>query len=317
MLLVTGAAGFIGSNVLEALNGHGEDNILAVDDLTDGRKCQNLVGKHFADYMDSAELLAAKSLPKFDGIIHLGAISDTQFSDGRVLMENNFLFSKRMLALAEKHGCPIVYASSASVYGDGTRGFIEHVECEKPKSPYAFSKWAFDQYVRKLSEHITVPVVGLRYFNVYGPGEAHKGSMTSFAYRCFRAIKAGKKIQVFEGSQNFLRDFVYVADAVDITLFFLQANASGIFNVGTGEAKSFLELAETIAEVTSSEPIEFIAFPESMRAGYQAYTKADLTKLRLAGWTDQFVSLKEGVERYWQIFQEGDNLACTTTHSSN
>jgi ADP-L-glycero-D-manno-heptose 6-epimerase len=316
MLLVTGAAGFIGSNVLHALNGHGEDNILAVDDLTDGRKCQNLVGKGFADYMDSAELLAAKSLPKFNGIIHLGAISDTQFSNGRVLMENNFLFSKRMLALAEKHGCPIVYASSASVYGDGTNGFTEHVECEKPKSPYAFSKWAFDQYVRKLADHITVPVVGLRYFNVYGPGETHKGAMTSFAYRCFRAVQSGKKIQVFAGSQNFLRDFIYIDDAVDVTLFFLHANAAGIFNVGTGETTSFMQLAETIAAVTHSEPVEIIEFPESMRTGYQAYTRADLTKLRSAGWTHEFMSTEEGVERYWQIFTESENTECTTTTPS-
>ena len=304
MLLVTGAAGFIGSNVLAALNERGEDDILAVDDLTDGRKCQNLVGKCFADYMDSRELLETKALPQLTGIIHLGAISDTQFSNGRILMENNFLFSKRMLALAEKQGCPIVYASSASVYGDGQRGFAETANCEKPKSPYAFSKWLFDQYVRKLSDQITVPVVGLRYFNVYGPGEAHKDSMTSFAYKCFCAAEAGKKIQVFAGSENFLRDFVYVDDAVDVTLFFLHANAAGIFNVGTGEPTSFMQVAEIAAGITGNGPIEFIEFPEKMRTGYQAYTKADITNLRNAGWPHEFASVQDGIEQYWKVFKE-------------
>jgi ADP-L-glycero-D-manno-heptose 6-epimerase len=311
MLLVTGGAGFIGANVIAALNAQGRDDIIVIDDLMDGRKCLNLVGKKFADYRDWHELthtnVATLDTPHIHGIIHLGAISDTMFTNGKILMEQNYGFSKRMLKLAEHHGCPMVYASSASVYGDGKIGFQEKPENEMPKSPYAFSKWIFDQYVRRhtANGHITVPVAGMRYFNVYGPGEQYKGAMRSFANKCFTAITRGEKIELFNGSQDIIRDFIYVSDAAAVTLFFLQNNMSGIFNVGTGTPTSFLDVAELCVKAAEADTeIHMIPFPEHMADGYQRHTQADITKLRVAGWTSPFTSLEAGIKDYWQRFKE-------------
>jgi len=311
MLLVTGGAGFIGADVISALNAQGIDDIIAVDDLMYGQKCLNLVGKKFADYRDFRELIKKPvellRLPHLTGIIHLGAISNTQFSNGRILMERNYTFSKRMLELAIHHGCPMVYASSASVYGDGKLGFQEKPENESPKSPYAFSKWVFDQYVRRhtASGHITVPVAGMRYFNVYGPGEEYKGAMRSFANKCFTAITHGEKIELFHGSQDIVRDFIYISDAVAVTLFFLQNNMSGIFNVGTSAPASFLDVAELCVKTAGTDTeIHMIPFPKHMEVGYQRHTQADITKLRVAGWTSPFMSLEAGIKDYWQKFKE-------------
>jgi ADP-L-glycero-D-manno-heptose 6-epimerase len=313
MLLVTGAAGFIGSDVVATLNAQGIYDIIAVDDLMDGQKCLNLVGKKFSDYRDFRELtkkpVELLKLPHLTGIIHLGAISNTQFRNGQILMERNYTFSKRMLEIAIHHGCPLVYASSASVYGDGKTGFQEHPENERPKSPYAFSKWVFDQHVRRELAHgrLEIPVTGLRYFNVYGPGEAHKGNMASFAYKCFTAMQHKKDIEVFEGSRDITRDFIHISDAADITAFFLNAKTSGVFNVGTGVATSFLDVAELAAEAggaTSAVNIRVIPFIESMRKGYQWHTQADITRLRAAGWTRPFVGIGAGMADYWQRFKE-------------
>jgi ADP-L-glycero-D-manno-heptose 6-epimerase len=314
MLLVTGGAGFIGADVISALNAQGIDDIIAVDDLMYGQKCLNLVGKKFADYRDFRELIKKPvellRLPHLTGIIHLGAISNTQFPNGRILMERNYTFSKRMLELAIHHGCPMVYASSASVYGDGKTGFQEHPENERPKSPYAFSKWAFDQHVRRelASGRLEIPVTGLRYFNVYGPGEAHKGNMASFAYKCFMAMQHKRDIEVFEGSRDITRDFIHISDAADITAFFLNAKTSGIFNVGTGTATSFLDVAEMAAEAyggpENTVNIRMVPFIESMRKGYQWHTQADITRLRAAGWTRPFVGVEAGIKDYWQRMKE-------------
>jgi ADP-L-glycero-D-manno-heptose 6-epimerase len=305
MLLVTGAAGFIGSNVIAGLNAQGRDDIIAVECMQDCAHFKNLVGKRFADYIDWRELTgkAAKRLKHLDGIVHLGAISDTQFSNNGLLMENNFTFSKRMVQLAEANGCPLVYASSASVYGDGNKGFKENLENEHPKSPYAFSKWLFDQYVRQVTTtratQVTVPIAGLRYFNVYGPGEAHKGRMSSFPYKCLSAIATRRPIELFEGSAGFTRDLIYISDVVAITLFFLAAKTTGIFNVGTGTAASFAEVAN-IATKSYGGSTVITSFPEHMRSGYQEHTQADTTKLRVAGWTNPFVSLEAGIDLYWK-----------------
>jgi ADP-L-glycero-D-manno-heptose 6-epimerase len=313
MLLVTGAAGFIGADVINALNAQGIDDIIAVDDLMNGQKCLNLVGKKFADYSDFRELtkkpVELLKLPHLTGIIHLGAISNTQFLNGRILMEQNYTFSKRMLELAIHHGCPLVYASSASVYGDGKTGFQEHPENERPKSPYAFSKWVFDQYVRRelASGRLEIPVTGLRYFNVYGPGETHKGHMASFAYKCFMAMQHKRDIEVFEGSGDITRDFIYISDAADITAFFLNAKTSGIFNVGTGTATSFLDVAMKAVNAGGADNavnIQVIPFIESMRKGYQWHTQADVTRLRAAGWRRPFVSVEAGIKDYWKQFKE-------------
>lgn len=310
MLLVTGAAGFIGTNVLMALNAQGRDDIIVSDDLTDGSKMQNLAGRRFADYIDCRDLANDCKPKHLTGIIHLGAISDTRAANGRELLDANFTFSKKMLELAEENECPLVYASSASVYGINAHNFQENPENEEPKAPYAISKWMFDQYVRRVTTnracHITVPVTGLRYFNVYGPGESHKAGMASFICHCFTAIKENRDILLFNGSQDFMRDFIYVTDVADITLFFLSAKTTGIFNVGTGVATSFLDVAEMILaqnnDLNQQRHIYFTDMPAELRPQYQTYTRADVTKLGVAGWTRPFTPLEVGVSQYHKVF---------------
>lgn len=312
MILLTGAAGFIGSNILLALSRQDRQDVIAVDDLTDGRKCANLVAGGFSDYLDITEFraaVAADRLPRLSGICHQGACTDTTASDGRAVMLANYAFSKEMLALAERHGCPLVYASSASVYGDGRHGFRETVECERPTSPYAVSKWAFDQFLRRRFEHTppSMPVVGLRYFNVYGPGEGHKGRMASVAWHCFEAARQGVPPRLFAGSDRFLRDFISVADVVDVNRHFLSARAPGlsILNVGTGVPRSFQDLADLVAAATGGpRPVE-IPFPDDLRGHYQAFTCADLTALRAAGYTAAMRSLEEGIAACWRTLAAG------------
>ena len=308
MILLTGAAGFIGSNILAAFNARGRDDVIAVDDLTDGAKCANLAGRSFADYLDADELLAGlDGLPPLSGILHQGACVDTTARDGREVMRANFTFSKRMLALARRHDCPLVYASSAAVYGDGSAGFREEPACERAVTPYAFSKWAFDQLVRRelaAGRAGDPPLVGLRYFNVYGPGEGHKGRMASVAWHGFQAVRRGEAPRLFAGSEGFVRDFIAVADVAAVNLFFLDEAAagrdrSGIYNVGTGAPRSFGDLGRIIAAVAGSAPPVTIPFPDDLRGQYQAYTCADVARLRAAGFTTPFTSLEDGVAAYW------------------
>jgi ADP-L-glycero-D-manno-heptose 6-epimerase len=306
MILLTGAAGFIGSNILAALNARGRTDVLAVDDLTDGTKCANLAGKSFADYLDGDELLGCLDrLPPLTAILHQGACVDTTARDGRAVMRVNHSYPKRLLALAETHGCPFIYASSAAVYGDGRNGFREDPICEDARTPYAFSKWAFDHHVHRAGRSVAVPVAGLRYFNVYGPGEGHKGRMASVAWHCFRAVERGESPRLFEGSDGFLRDFIAVSDVADVNLFFLDEalagrGHSGLFNVGTGTPRSFADMGRIVSEVTGSPPPVTIPFPDDLRGQYQAYTCADVTRLRDAGWTRRFLTLEEGIAAYWK-----------------
>lgn len=306
MILLTGAAGFIGSNILASLNARGRSDVIVVDDLTDGRKCANLSGKSFADYLDADELLdSLERLPTLTAILHQGACVDTTARDGRAVMRMNYEFSKRLLAVAQRHRCPFVYASSAAIYGDGKAGFHEESACEQARTPYAFSKWAFDQFVRRLGPHAGVPVVGLRYFNVFGPGEDHKGRMASVAWHCFQAVKRGDPPSLFEGSEGFVRDFIYVADVADVNLFFLdEADAgrdrSGIYNVGTGAPRSFADMGAIVSRVAGGKPPVTIPFPADLQGQYQAYTCADITRLRAAGYLKPFTSLEDGISAYWQ-----------------
>jgi len=307
MILLTGAAGFIGSNVLAALNAAGHSDVIVVDDLTDGAKCANLSGRSFADVLDPAELDAKlHKMPPLDGILHQGACVDTTVRDGRAVMAVNYGLSKHLLELAERHRCPFVYASSAAVYGDGAEGFREELGCERAKTPYAFSKWAFDQYVRRRMPELEIPVAGLRYFNVYGPGESHKGRMASVAWHSFVAIRNGQAPRMFEGSEGFRRDFVYVADVAAVNLFFLASSASvmhGIYNVGTGKPRSFADLVTIASDVAAGPPPHVIPFPDDLRGQYQAYTCADLSRLRAAGWDKPFTSLEDGMADYWRILE--------------
>ena len=312
MILLTGGAGFIGSNILAALNDRGRDDIIVVDDLTDGSKCRNLAGRRFADYLDVAELIDAireETLPRLSGICHQGGCADSTIADGRVAMRDNFTFSKTMLRLAGRHGCPLVYASSASVYGDGRNGFRESPDCERPLAPYAFSKWAFDQHLRWLDRSgpgVPAPsVTGLRYFNVYGPGEEHKGAMASVAWQCFAALKRGESPRVFAGSDGILRDFVHVGDVAAVNLHFLDEQPAGlrIVNVGSGVPRSFLDLASCASRAAGGPTPVTVPFPEHLRGQYQRYTCADLDGLRAAGYPAPMTPLEAGIEAYHAALQ--------------
>lgn len=305
MVVLTGGAGFIGSNILRALNQRGIDDVLVVDNLSRGEKHLNLNGTRFSDFVDKEAYLAKlEAFPAPELIIHQGACTDTTLTDGRHMMANNYEYSKRLLLYALERGTRFIYASSAAVYGDGRRGFREEPECEWPLNPYAFSKWAFDSFVRRVLPGAKSQVVGLRYFNVYGPGEAHKGKMASVIYQFYQQIKKDGKLRLFEGSEAFRRDFVWIGDVVRVNLFFLDnPQRSGIYNVGRGEAESFLRVAQLVARALEGE-IEYIPFPEELRGKYQAYTQADLTRLRAAGYRETFVPLERGVEMYLRALGE-------------
>lgn len=312
MILLTGAAGFIGSNILKALNAQGRDDIICVDDLTDGRKMQNLAGRKFFYYCDYRDLdrVKAQGIP-LSAIIHQGANSNTAESNGRSIMLSNYTFSVDLLGLAKAAKCAFIYASSASVYGSNNpdRLCIEEPEYEHPRTPYAISKWAFDEYVRARTVNgASHRVVGLRYFNVYGPGEQFKDKMASVAYRLIHNMKRGITCSLFAGSKDIYRDFVYVDDVVQVVLWALNSTASsGIYNVGTGIAESFYDLYQYVRQARITEkPVDpepvFIPFPEELRVQYQFRTQADLTRLRAAGCTQSFLSLQQGIAQYWQQF---------------
>lgn len=301
IIVLTGAAGQIGSNVLKALNDVGIEEILVVEDLTNGAAAENLGGKKFLDYMDWQDFIGSiNSLPQLSAIIHLGANTDTQAKNGREMIDANYNVSKTFLSLAAKHKVPFLYASSAAVYGSNTT-CVEEFEHEAPRSAYAVSKWMFDQYVRKyLAAKPDHAVTGLRFFNVYGPGEQHKGDMASVAYKSFTNLKHHCAPTVFVGSENIKRDFIYVQDVVYVILHFLTNPVSGIFNVGTGKAESFQTLAELASAIAGGpEPVS-VSFPKGI--AYQYFTQADLTKLRAAGYDKPFSDLETGLRKYWQHF---------------
>ncbi|HXF67245.1 MAG TPA: ADP-glyceromanno-heptose 6-epimerase [Burkholderiales bacterium] len=322
--VVTGAAGFIGSNLVKALNERGVTEILAVDDLRQGEKFSNLADCDIADYLDKDEFLEKLEEGAFDGaieaVLHQGACSDTTATDGRYVMETNYRYSRQLLDYCIRDEVHLIYASSAAVYG-ASREFREARECEAPLNLYGYSKLLFDQLVRRRFEERTAQIVGLRYFNVYGEREAHKGRMASVAFHFFNQYRALGQVRLFAGSGGYgdgeqRRDFVAVEDCVRVNLFFLEhPEKSGIFNVGTGAAQSFNEVAVaavnacrkargesplTLAAMRERGVIQYIAFPEDLRGRYQSYTQADLTALRAAGYEAPFAPVEQGVARYCQ-----------------
>jgi ADP-L-glycero-D-manno-heptose 6-epimerase len=306
MILVTGGAGFIGSNLVRGLNRHGIDDILVIDDLEEGDKHRNLGAlqfRDFLDYRDFEQRLDAFRGERIEAVFHQGACSDTTQGDGRFMLRVNTEYSKALLAFALGR-CPFLYASSAAVYGDGRRGFREVPVCEDPLNVYAFSKLLFDRHVRRLLPRPATQVVGLRYFNVYGPQENHKGRMASVVYQFHRQVSAGEPLKLFRGSREFLRDFVYVEDAVELNLHFLEhPGTSGIFNCGTGQARSFQALAETCVRHYPGTRIEEIPFPADLAGKYQAHTRADLSQLRGAGYEREFTPLEQGVAAYVAVLK--------------
>lgn len=306
MIVVTGGAGFIGSRLLKGLNEAGHSNILVVDKLKNGHKFTNLVGKHFVDYMEADDFIARLSandgsFGKIDAVFHQGACSDTTEWDGAYMMRNNFEFSKKLFNICTSASTPFIYASSAAVYGASTKFEID-LKNEAPLNVYGFSKWQFDQYVRSRKDVQSV-VAGLRYFNVYGPGESHKGSMASVAYHLNEQLKKSDKVKLFgeyggcaPGMQQ--RDFVFVDDVVKVNIWLWQHAKSGIFNVGSGRAEPFKAIADTVIDFHGRGEIEYIPFPEHLKGHYQCFTQADLSPLRAAGYTDDFLTVNQGVTKY-------------------
>lgn len=320
--IVTGAAGFIGSNLVKALNQRGENNIIAVDHLKNADKFKNLVDCEIADYLDKDEFLGKLQEGYFDGLVsgvfHQGACSDTMETDGIYMMENNYQYTLELLNYCQNEEIPFFYASSASVYGGGGV-FKESREYESPLNVYAYSKFLFDQIVRRRWHKRGAQVVGLRYFNVYGPREQHKGRMASVAYHFFNQYRADGKVKLFEGCDGYanggqLRDFVSIEDVVKVNMYFLDhPQQSGIFNLGTGQAQSFNDVAVatvntlrqsegktplTLAELHKQGIISYVPFPDALRGKYQSYTQADIGALRTAGYAEPFLTVEQGVAKY-------------------
>jgi len=304
MIIVTGGAGFIGSNLIFGLNGIGRTDILVVDDLRAGEKHRNLNHARFTDIIGKDALLEKlDTLTDVKAIFHQGACADTTESDGRYMMRNNYEYSQRLLHFAEERGARLIYASSAAVYGAGQGGFREEAVCEDPLNVYGFSKLVFDNYVRQRSGKQVA--TGLRYFNVYGPHEQHKGRMASVALHLYRQLQVGERMKLFEGSDGFLRDFIHIDDVVAINLWFLANPVAGIFNCGSGQARPFTDVASTLQALEGKGALELIPFPADLVAKYQKFTQADLTRLRQAGYDRPMSSLEQGLASYHQVLRGG------------
>ena len=320
--VVTGAAGFIGANLVKGLNERGVTDIIAVDNLTKADKFRNLTDCEIADYFDKTEFLERLEAGDFDGVIeavlHQGACSDTMEHNGQYMMANNYRYSLSLLDYCLDQEIPYLYASSASVYGGGTV-FREERAFESPLNVYGYSKFLFDQIVRRRLPDASSPVVGFRYFNVYGPREQHKGRMASVAFHFFNQYQAEGRVRLFEGAAGYgngeqRRDFVFIDDVVKVNLHFLdQSSVSGIFNLGTGRAQPFNDVAVatvnayrqargeeplSLAQMLDKGGIEYIPFPDALKGKYQSYTEADLAALRGAGYEAPFHDVNSGVALY-------------------
>ncbi len=311
MILVTGGAGFIGSNLVKTLNERGRTDVVVVDDLRDGRKFRNLVDCEIQDLIDKDEFLECiADLPERPEVLfHLGACSDTMEWDGRFMLRTNYHYSKQLLAFCAEQQVPLIYASSASVYGMGPV-FREDRPYEKPLNMYAYSKLLFDQHVRRTRP--SSQVVGLRYFNVYGPREAHKGEMASIAYKLHQQLLDSDRVCLFQGSDGYAngehrRDFIWVGDVVRVTLWFWEnPQQSGIFNVGTGQAQTFNDVARAVIAYHGRGEIEYIESPDALKARYQSFTQADISALRKASYDAPFQTVEEGVPRYLKWLEGHD-----------
>ncbi|MDP2834242.1 MAG: ADP-glyceromanno-heptose 6-epimerase [Pseudomonadota bacterium] len=311
MYIITGGAGLIGSNMVKALNQRGISDILVVDDLKEGIKFKNLADCDIVDYVDRLDFIKhiqsgwdfGQLSGKVEAVIHEGACSATTEWDGEFIMKNNFEYTKTLLLWCQAHEIPFIYASSASVYGMGPV-FTEERQYERPLNMYAFSKFQFDQYLRRYQSALTSQVCGLRYFNVYGPREQHKGSMASVAFHFHNQILKEGRLKLFEGTDGYgngeqLRDFIHVDDAVAVKLWLLDnPGVSGIFNVGTGRAQSFNDVARAVVKHHGRGEIDYVPFPEHLKGRYQSYTQADISRLRQAGYSAEFMTVEQGVPKY-------------------
>lgn len=311
MIIVTGGAGFIGSNIVKQLNAMGEKDIIVVDDLTNGKQFYNIADLIIADYVDKEDFLYdilynPEKYEKARVVFHEGACSSTTEWNGKFMMENNYEYSKHVLDFCNDNKIPFIYASSAAVYG-GNKEFSESPEYEAPLNVYGYSKCLFDRYVRNLWDQkaIHTQVVGLRYFNVYGPREAHKGSMSSVAFHLNGQLKNNGEIKLFAGTDGYAdgeqrRDFVFVDDVAAVNIWFWKhPQQSGIFNVGTGRSQSFNDVAHAVLDWHKGKgKLVYIPFPDHLKGAYQSYTQADITALRNAGYTTEFDTVEQGVKKY-------------------
>jgi ADP-L-glycero-D-manno-heptose 6-epimerase len=314
MLLVTGGAGFIGSNIIAGLNAAGITDIAVNDIFGNGKKWRNLAQRRLAEIVPAPELLRWLPGRKLDAVVHMGAISSTTEKDVDLLIENNFILSLRLFEWCAETRTPFIYASSAATYGDGSAGFVDDWSSTglarlKPLNPYGFSKHLFDQAViERLARKDKMPPqwAGLKFFNVFGPNEYHKGDMMSLLAKRFDDAKAGAPIQLFKshrpdvGDGEQKRDFIYVDDAVAVVHWLLETpRVSGIFNVGTGKARSFRDLMDAMFAALGMAPnIAYVDMPEAIRNSYQYFTQADMSNLRRAGFAANFLTLEEGVKTY-------------------
>jgi ADP-L-glycero-D-manno-heptose 6-epimerase len=328
-IVVTGAAGFIGSNIIAGLNARGMTDIIAVDDLKQGDKFRNLVDLKIADYVDMDTFydeFAAGHYGQVEAVFHEGACSDTMEQDGKYMMANNYTLSWHLFQACQKRGARLLYASSAATYG-GSDTFREDPAFEAPLNVYGYSKLLFDQRMRRecganferTKAGRTNQVVGFRYFNVYGPREQHKGRMASVAFHQFNQFNAEGKVKLFgeyggypQGGQ--MRDFVFIDDVVAVNLWFFDHPAqSGIFNLGSGRAQPFNDVASSVVnamrrlrgesallldDIAQQGLVEYVPFPDALRGKYQCYTQADLTALRATGCDHTFADVQTGVGRY-------------------
>jgi len=307
LIILTGGCGFIGSNLLKALNALGESDILIVDNLSNATKYQNIVGAQFCDYMDKRDFRAALETKligvEIDSVFHLGACCDTLERDGEYVVRNNYEFSKILLHFALDQRAPFIYASSAAVYGSNMES-NEDASQFAPLNVYGFSKLLFDRYVSRLLPSVRSTLVGLRYFNVYGNGEAHKGKMASMVYHLYNELVLSGTATLFgehggykAGEQR--RDFVSVSDVVSLNLFFWKSSPmQGIFNAGTGVSRSWNELASLVIREVGSGQIQYVDLPSELRGKYQLHTCANMDKVRTVGYDRTFLTLEEGVKDY-------------------
>lgn len=331
MIIVTGGAGFIGSNIVKGLNARGINNILVVDDLTEGDKFRNLVDLDIADYLhkdDFRQQLQAGRLAGIEAVFHQGACSDTTERNGHYMMDNNYKVTLELFGWCQQHKVPFIYASSAAVYGAGPV-YIENPLYESPLNVYGYSKFLFDQVLRRHLERLKAPVVGLRYFNVYGPQEQHKGRMASVAFHNMTQFRTEGHVRLFGGWDGYpdggqQRDFIFIDDVVSVNLHFLDhPEASGIFNCGTGRAQPFNDVAAAVVNTMRAEKgeaelslrdlvdqqyIHYIPFPEDLKGRYQSHTQADLSQLRAAGYDKPFTDVQTGVAAYVRAMLKNGRL---------
>jgi ADP-L-glycero-D-manno-heptose 6-epimerase len=325
-IVVTGAAGFIGSNIIKGLNARGETDIIAVDDLSLPDQFKNLVDCQISHYADKEDFIADLSDGHYDGeitaIFHQGACSDTMEHNGKYMMDNNYQYTLALFDWCQAEEVQFLYASSAATYGNGDHGFIETPDCEAPLNVYGYSKLLFDQVLRQRMNELTAQAVGFRYFNVYGPREQHKGRMASVAFHHFNQYKENGKVKLFGEYAGYAngghtRDFISVEDVVKANLWFMDnPEICGIYNLGTGKSQPFNDVALavvntcrahegkaalTLEEMVAQGVLEYIEFPDALKGKYQSFTEADTTLLRESGYDEDFLTVAEGVGRYVDV----------------